>query len=120
MKVISLKAIAPKSTSHGVGQKRVLLSKEEAESSLTQIAVTTLQASEVAEKHQHATMEECFFFLRGVAKLTVNGEAMECRDGDFVQVKCMESHKLEAVTDIEVMTIGVAIGDETTKYKVER
>ncbi len=116
----SLHQIAVKSTSHGVGQKRVLLSKEETESSLTQIAVTTLLAGEVAELHHHATMEECFFFLRGVAKLTVNGEAMECRDGDFVQVKCMESHKLEAVTDIDVMTIGVAIYEETTKYKVER
>lgn len=120
MKVISFKAITPKSTSHGVGQKRVLLSKEETESSLTQIAVTTLLAGEVAELHHHATMEECFFFLRGVAKLTVNGEAMKCRDGDFVQVKCMESHKLEAVTDIDVMTIGVVIYEETTKYKVER
>lgn len=116
----SLHQIAVKSTSHGVGQKRVLLSKEETESSLTQIAVTTLLAGEVAELHHHATMEECFFFLRGVAKLTVNGEAMECMDGDFVQVKCMESHKLEAVTDIDVMTIGVAIYEETTKYKVER
>lgn len=120
MKVISFKAITPKSTSHGVGQKRVLLSKDETESSLTQIAVTTMQAGEVAEEHMHATMEECFFFLRGVAKLTVNGEAMECWDGDFVQVKCMEAHKLEAITDIDVMTIGVAIYEETTKYKVER
>ncbi len=114
----SLHQIAVKSTSHGVGQKRVLLSKEETESSLTQIAVTTMQAGEVAEEHMHATMEECFFILKGKAKLIVDGEVMECRDGDFVQVKCMESHKLEAVTDIEVMTIGVAIGDETTKYKV--
>lgn len=45
---------------------------------------------------------------------------MKCKDGDFVQVKCKESHKLEAVTYIKVMTIGVAINDETTKYKVER
>lgn len=57
---------------------------------------------------------------KGKARLTVDGEVMKCKDGDFVQVKCKESHKLEAVTDIEVMTIGVAINDETTKYKVER
>lgn len=115
-----LKDILPTLTSHGVGHKRVLLSKEETESSITQIAVTTMLAGEVAEEHLHATMEECFFILKGKAKLTVDGEVMKCKDGDFVQVKCKESHKLEAVTDIEVMTIGVAINDETTKYKVER
>lgn len=74
----------------------------------------------MAEEHLHAIMEECFFILKGKARLTVYGEVMKCKDGDFVQVKCKESHKLEAVTDIEVMTIGVAINDETTKYKVER
>lgn len=116
----TLHLIVAKSTSHGVGQKRVLLSKEETESSITQIAVTTMQAGEVAEEHLHDTMEECFFILKGNAKLTVDGEVMKCKDGDFVQVKCKESHKLEAVTYIKVMTIGVAINDETTKYKVER
>jgi len=110
----SQKYILPIFTSHGVGQKRVLLSKEEMTSPLTQIAVMTLQASEVAEEHQHATMEENFFFLKGEAKLTVNGEVMECKDGDFVQVKCREPHKLEAVTDIAVMTIGVAIDGENS------
>lgn len=37
-----LKDILPTLTSHGVGHKRVLLGKEETESSITQVAVTTM------------------------------------------------------------------------------
>ena len=55
-----LNDIEPVATSHGVGQKRVLLSKAETETGLTQIAVTRLKAGEVAEEHIHETMEEEF------------------------------------------------------------
>lgn len=103
----TLDQIIVQSTSHGIGRKRVLLSGEETASPLTQIAVTTLQAGEVAEEHRHPTMEEYFFFQKGVAVLTMDGEAMECRVGDFVQVKCNTSHRLEAISDMDVMTIGV-------------
>ena len=101
--------IFPQPTAHGVGQKRVLLSQVETETNLTQIAVTTLQAGEAAEEHSHPTMEECFFFLSGEAKLTIEGSSVTCHEGDFVQVKCGERHRLEAVKETRVLTIGVQI-----------
>lgn len=89
--------ILPQPTAHGIGQKRVLLSQAETDTDLTQIAVTTLQARETTEEHSHPTMEECFFFLSGEAKLTVEENTLTCHEGDFVQVKCGERHQLEAI-----------------------
>lgn len=105
----SLSDILPQPTTHGVGQKRVLLSQAETDTNLTQIAVTTLQAGEAAEEHSHPTMEECFFFFSGEAKLTIEGNTATCHEGDFVQVKCGERHRLEAVKETRVLTIGVQI-----------
>ena len=104
-----LSNILPQPTAHGVGQKRVLLSQAETDTNLTQIAVTTLQAGEATEEHSHPTMEECFFFLSGEAKLTIEGNSVTCHEGDFVQVKCGEKHRLEAVKEMRVLTIGVQI-----------
>lgn len=104
-----LSDISPQPTTHGVGQKRILLSQAETDTNLTQIAITTLQAGETAEEHSHPTMEECFFFLSGEAKLTIEGNSVTCHEGDFVQVKCGERHKLEAVKETRVLTIGVQL-----------
>lgn len=104
-----LSDILPQLTTHGIGQKRVLLKQAETDTNLTQIAVTTLQAGEATEEHSHPTMEECFFFLSGEAKLTIEGNTVTCHEGDFVQVKCRERHKLEAVKETRVLTIGVQI-----------
>lgn len=104
-----LSDISPQPTTHGVGQKRILLSQAETDTNLTQIAITTLQAGETAEEHSHPTMEECFFFLSGEAKLTIEGNSVTCHEGDFVQVKCGERHKLEAVKETRVLTIGIQI-----------
>lgn len=104
-----LSNVLPQPTAHGVGQKRVLLSQAETDTNLTQIAVTTLQAGEATEEHSHPTLEECFFFLSGEAKLTVEGNTLTCHKGGFVQVKCGERHKLEAVKETRMLTIGCKI-----------
>ena len=46
-----LNDIEPVATSHGVGLKRVLLSKAETEAGLTQIAVTRLKAGEACARN---------------------------------------------------------------------
>lgn len=109
MNKTNIKDILPQPTTHGVGQKHVLLNQAETETDLTQIAVTTLQAGEAAEEHSHPTMEECFFFFSGEAKLTIEGNTATCHEGDFVQVKCGERHRLEAVKETRVLTIGIQI-----------
>lgn len=56
--------IIPISTTHGVGEKRVLLNSQETSTPLTQIAVTRLKAGEMAKEHLHPTMEEFFLFQK--------------------------------------------------------
>ena len=104
-----LNEIEPVATSHGVGLKRVLLNKAETETRLTQIAVTKLKAGEVAEEHVHKTMEEEFFFISGAAEVEIDGKVVVCRAGDFLKINHGVRHRLRAVEDTEMMTIGAVI-----------
>lgn len=109
MKIKRLSDILPQMTNHKVGLKRVLVSKEETASDITQIAVTVLRAGEETERHCHPTMEEFFFFRSGKLALTVEDETCVCGPGDFVMVGCGEMHELKAIEDTELLTIGCAV-----------
>ena len=101
--------IFPISTTHGVGEKRVLLNSQETSTPLTQIAVTRLKAGEMAKEHLHPTMEEFFLFQKGDAIMTVGEEQITCSSGDFISIPANTLHALKAITDIEIITIGCAV-----------
>ena len=101
--------IIPISTTHGVGEKRVLLNSQETSTPLTQIAVTRLKAGEMAKEHLHPTMEEFFLFQKGDAIMTVGEEQITCSSGDFISIPANTLHALKAITDIEIITIGCVI-----------
>ena len=54
-------------------------------------------------------MEEEFFFMRGVAEVEIDGKVVVCRAGDFLKVCHGVRHRLRAVEDTEMMTIGAVI-----------
>lgn len=101
--------IAPVTTSHGVGQKRVLLSSNESGCSLTQIAVTDLKAGETAVAHVHPDMQEGFYVLDGELEIDLDGQKTTCCKDTFVYVEKCTSHELHALTDSRIMTIGCVI-----------
>ena len=101
-----LSEIIPVITSHGVGQKRVLLSKEESGCSITQIAITELKAGEFASAHIHPDMQEAFYVLDGEIEITLNGIPSRCTKESFVYVDKGISHELKALTNCKFMTIG--------------
>lgn len=105
----SLKDIQPIITSHAVGEKRVLLSSEESDCGITQIAVTDLKAGEIALAHIHPDMQEGFYVLEGDLDVTLNGEKNTFHKDDFVYVEFGTAHELHAVTDVRVLTIGCEI-----------
>lgn len=105
----SLTSIQSSITSHAVGEKRVLLSRDESGCGLTQIAVTDLKAGEVAEAHIHPDMQEGFYVLDGQLDVILDGETKHCKKDDFVFIENGISHELQAVTDVRVMTIGCEI-----------
>lgn len=96
-------------TTHGVGEKRVLLNSQETSTPLTQITVTRLKAGEMAKEHLHPTMEEFFLFQKGDAIMTVGEEQIACSSGDFISIPANTPHALKAITDIEIITIGCAV-----------
>ena len=101
--------IIPISTTHGIGEKRVLLNSQETSTPLTQIAVTRLKAGEAATEHPNPTMEEFFLLQKGDASMTVGKEQITCSSGDFISIPANTLHSLKAITDIEIITIGCAI-----------
>ena len=111
----SLNEIKAVSTSHDVGQKRVLLAANESGCSLTQIAVTDLKAGEVAQAHIHPDMQEGFYVLEGNLDVKLADKTLHCTKDDFVYVKSLTSHELLAVTDVRIMTIGCVIESQQSK-----
>lgn len=104
----NINSVRPIATSHGVGSKKVLLAKEETETRLTQIAVTSLRRGEQSEIHIHSTMEECFLVIKGVVTIQVETQQFKLGKGDFIQVKPKHIHSITALTDTIVLTIGCA------------
>ena len=101
--------ITPVTTSHGVGQKRVLLSSNESGCSLTQIAVTELKAGEIAAAHVHPDMQEGFYVLDGELEVYLDGKKTICSRDIFVYVEKCTSHEMRALTNSRIMTIGCVI-----------
>ena len=111
----NLSDISPILTSHGVGQKRVLLSSSEAGCSLTQIAVTTLKEGEIATAHIHPDMQEAFYVMEGEVEVVLDGKHTLCTKDTFVYVEKCTSHEMKAKTDCRIMTIGCVIESSRNK-----
>lgn len=107
-----LKDVECVKTSHGCGEKRVLMAKDETETDVTQVAVTQLKAGESVEEHTHDTMEEMFFVLDGSVVITADGTEEICKKGDFIHIKARTPHCLKALSDIKLMTVGCAIKEK--------
>ncbi len=92
--------------SHGVGLKKVLCSKGEAASNITQIAVSTLKVGDIVAAHVHLDMEEFFIIESGVLEFILNGEAVTAKTGSYIQVPIGMKHSLNAISDVKMITIG--------------
>lgn len=96
-------------TSHQVGQKRVLLGAAESGCSLTQIAITELNAGEIDILHIHPDMQEGYYLLEGELEITIDGESSICTPECFIYVTAGSPHELHAITDVKILTIGCVI-----------
>lgn len=96
-------------TSHKIGKKKVLLSNSETISNITQLALNKLFANDTVEKHLHPTMDEHFIVISGEGIMQINNENYDFKQGKFILVPAGSYHNLSAITDIEFITISVAI-----------
>lgn len=99
--------IAPVSTSHGVGEKRVVATREDVGNTVTQIARTRLKAGEKVEAHVHPTMDEHFFFLEGECEVEIDGVVSRCLAEDYLFIPAGHRHSIEVFSDTVMITIGL-------------
>ena len=102
-------------TSHGCGEKRVLIGKDKTDTDITQIAVTRLEAGECVDEHTHRTMEEMFLILSGSVEFTSDGEKTVCVKDDFIHIEVGIPHGLRALADTTLLTIGCAVKEKDKK-----
>lgn len=100
--------ISPVSTSHGVGEKRVVATREDVGNTVTQIACTRLKAGEEVEAHVHPTMDEHFFFLEGECEVVMEGKIYRCLGDDYLYIPAGHRHAIEVFSDTIMITIGLA------------
>jgi len=101
--------LEPLPTSHQIGEKKVLLSNSETISNITQLAYTTLFANDKVEDHVHATMDEHFIVVSGIGIIQIDNENYDLKAGKFILVPAGSHHNLFAITNIEFITISVAL-----------
>lgn len=93
-------------TSHGVGEKKVLVANTDTFTNITQIAVTKLKVGEIATAHSHPDMEEWFLIREGEIDFVIDRVTYHCHKDDFVTIPVGSSHELHALSDSEIVTIG--------------
>ena len=100
--------IKPVSTSHGVGEKRIVALRGDVGYPITQIARTRLEAGETVESHIHPTMAEHFFFLEGECEISIDNEVHICKANDYLFISATHSHAINVIKDTVLLTIGLA------------
>ena len=96
-------------SSHGCGQKRVLLSENETATNITQVAIISLKAGEEGKEHMHWKIEEGFYVLKGELILQADGSNHILHAGDYLHLRMATIHNLKAITDVELLSIGCKI-----------
>ena len=106
----SLTTLERELTAHAQGIKQVFLRNSDTPTKVTQVAYGEFSSSDYCELHSHATMEECFFFLKGKGVYIVGDQAIELQPGVFVRIPTGVVHRLEATgtEPLEYVYFGVA------------
>lgn len=100
-------------TAHAQGIKQVFLRNADTPTAVTQVAYGLFAATDYCDLHQHPTMEECFFFLKGKGVYWVGDQQITLEPGVFVRIPAGVLHRLEATgaEPLEYMYFGVATAD---------
>ena len=99
--------IPPVTTSHGVGEKRVLATGEDVGSDVTQIARTLLRSGDKVDEHIHPTMLEHFFILSGKCIITIDNRCYSCTRGDYIFIPAGCCHEIDVIEETTMITIGI-------------
>ena len=105
----SIESLTWVESSHGCGQKRVLLSDNETATNLAQVAIISLKAGEEGKEHMQWKIEEGFYVLKGELILQADRTNHILLAGDYLHLRMATIHNLKAITDVELLSIGCKI-----------
>jgi mannose-6-phosphate isomerase-like protein (cupin superfamily) len=92
-KTRSLAEVPFEPTRHGA-LKKVLLRHEEVSSPLMFLNEVYVAPGEIIAAHEHADMEEVFYFLEGEGSMEIEGDVQPVAPGDRVIVPAQQVHVL--------------------------
>jgi len=104
-----LKDIQGESTAHAQGEKFVFASVEK--NALTQFAYGVLKKDEQSGSHRHLTMDEYFYFIKGIGTYEIDDSIVELVPTTFVKIPAGTFHNLinESDEPLEFVYFGVAL-----------
>jgi len=108
---IKLSDIPDELNNHQNSIKRVFVRNEDTVSAITQVAYGFMQKAESSGLHQHATMDEYFYFIKGTGVYTVGAEEYIIEPKTFVRVSATTPHNLVQTghETLEFVYWGVAV-----------
>ena len=95
-------------TAHNIGHKKVLVSSSETDTSITQIAYTSLDSEDFVEAHIHPTMDEHFVLLTGSCMFFCDEDSFTVEKDSYVYVPAGVKHSIKVINRVILLTIGVA------------
>lgn len=106
----SLSNLEREVTAHAQGIKQVFLRNSDTPTKVTQVAYGQFAKTDYCELHSHATMEECFFIVKGQGEYVVNDETIALTSGVFVRIPAGVPHRIVSTGEepLEYVYFGVA------------
>lgn len=100
------------SESPGVLKKVILQMADFIDGRIQMINWAFLPTGKSFRAHYHENMQETFILIKGEARIIVDNEQAELREGDVVVVPIGSIHSMENVgkNDVEYIVVGVAKG----------
>jgi mannose-6-phosphate isomerase-like protein (cupin superfamily) len=95
-------------TNHKSGEKKVLFNKIDVDSNITQVAYGFLQKGKQIELHLHETMEEFFYFTRGVGQISIGKNVFPIKKNSVFRIPIMSEHSIIAFSNLEFFYFGVS------------
>ncbi len=96
--------------SHAQGLKKVFIRNEDTRSDLTQFAFGSMQDGDSSGLHTHPTMDEYFYFIKGLGLFIIENERFELKPSSFVRVPSGHRHELRCTgaEGLEFVYFGVS------------
>jgi mannose-6-phosphate isomerase-like protein (cupin superfamily) len=106
-----LQNIKKEPNSHNQGYKQVFLKNLDTLTNLTQFAFGSLDMNNETGFHQHDSMEEYFFILKGCGILFLNNDEYLISSNSFIRIPSKTQHQIKNIniSPLEFIYFGISL-----------